>query len=854
MGEVYRAHDSRLHRDVAIKTLPPAFSADANRLARFQREAQALAALSHPNIAAIYGLEESEGTTALVMELVKGPTLAERIAAGPIPLAEALAIARQIGAALEAAHEKGIVHRDLKPANIKLTEEGQVKVLDFGLAKAMDTEAISNSGAPPANSPTLTLESTRAGVILGTAAYMSPEQARGKPVDRRADIWAFGVVFLEMLTGRSPFEGETVSDTLAGVLRADLDWAHLPAETPPAVRRLLERCLQKDPKKRLRDIGDAWFEIDSPVGTAPAPPAPAAPPAKSSLLPWIACGAAALVAIAAIAWGFLHKPAVLPQPVVRSTYAPDKILLGAALSHDGSRLAYMEITGDIPTLALRMMDQLDPKPMPETPGAFPEFSPDGQWIAYFSPRAPYQLKKMPSSGGTAITLSDYSGTGRGLSWGDDGYIVMDGAKGLMRVSSSGGTPEPVTSFDAGKHETSHGWPAVLPGSRAVLFTIEKGSSSDVAVVDLRKHVTRTLVQNATTPRYGSSHLIYYRAGTLFAAPFDASRLEMTGPEAPVVEHVSIASGDGADYAISNTGVLVYSAGGDGAGGTTVLNWADRKGTLEPLSEPKQWGTGRLSPDMSHVANGIYTTDTEDIWTYDLVRRTPLRLTFEGRNSFPIWSPDGRWITFVSVRDNKTAIYRVAADASGKPELVVETEAGAVPNSWTQDGKTLVFALPTPDKKTHLWAVAIPGGRPVRLHDSDAGESSGEVSPDGHWLAYQSNESGADEVYVQPFPNAGSKTRISTEGGSVPRWAHNGKEIFFWSTHGERTLLGVEVQPGATFHAGLPQIVFKVPGGTTWDVAADGKRFLVETPGRGRRQLETVVNWFEELNRLAPLRK
>jgi len=381
MGEVYSARDSRLHRQVAIKTLPPAFSADANRLARFQREAQALAALSHPNIAAIYGLEESGGTTALVMELVDGQTLAERIAAGPIPVAEALAIARQIGAALEAAHEKGIVHRDLKPANIKINGEGQVKVLDFGLAKAMDKEASSGSGAPPANSPTLTLEATTAGMIMGTAAYMSPEQARGKPVDRRADIWAFGVVFLEMLTGRSPFEGETVSDTLAGVLRADVDLKSLPPDTPPAIRRLIDHCLQRDPKRRLRDIGDAWIEIDSPSG--PAAPVTIGPPAKTIRVPWIACGAAALVAIAAVAWALMHKPAGRPQPVVRWSYTQPKPFAGFSISHDGSRLVYMELGGNIYALAVRMMDQLEAKPVPGiNAAALPVFSPDGQWIAY----------------------------------------------------------------------------------------------------------------------------------------------------------------------------------------------------------------------------------------------------------------------------------------------------------------------------------------------------------------------------------------------------------------------------------------------------------------------------------------
>jgi serine/threonine-protein kinase len=856
MGEVYRAHDSRLHREVAIKTLPPAFAADAGRLARFQREAQALAALSHPNIASIYGLEESGGVSALVMELVDGPTLAERIAAGPIPVAEALGIARQIGAALEAAHEKGIVHRDLKPANIKLTGEGQVKVLDFGLAKALDTEAGSSSGALLANSPTLTLDSTRAGVILGTAAYMSPEQARGKAVDRRADIWAFGVVFFEMLTGRSTFEGETVSDTLAGVLRAEIEWNLLPADTPIPVRRLLERCLQRDPKRRLRDMGDAWIEIDSPA--PPAAPAPATP-AGARRLPWIACGAATLVALAAIAWGLFHKPAVMPHPVVRWSYSQEQPFVAFSLSHDGSRLAYMEAHGSSYSLALRMMDQLDPKPVPGIDAAaLPVFSPDGQWIAFIALGSTFKLQKAPITGGTAITLCDYPGNRLGVAWGDDGNIVFSGAKGLQRVSSSGGTPQEITTIDSKKNETSHSWPSVLPGSHAVLFTIEHASSSQVAVADLEKHAVRVLVQNGSSPRYAASgHLIYYRAGTLFAAPFNAARLEITGPEAPVVEHVaSIVNGAGADYTISDGGMLVYMAGsGTFGGGTTVLNWADRKGALQPISDAKEWGTGRLSPDMTHVANGIHAGDTEDIWTYDLVRRTPLRLTFEGKNSFPIWSPDGRWITFVKTYQGKTAFYRVAADAGSKPELLIETEPNAVPNSWAPDGKTLVFVQAGADMKTHLWSVTIPGGKATRLYEGDATELHGEVSPDGHWLAYESTESGNNKIYVQPFPGPGPKIRISTEGGSVPRWSHNGRELFFWTVGVDRQLLTVDVQPGAVFRAGLPQPLFRSAAGTTWDVAADGKRFLVETPASsGDRRMEVVVNWFDELNRRVPVKK
>jgi Tol biopolymer transport system component len=398
----------------------------------------------------------------------------------------------------------------------------------------------------------------------------------------------------------------------------------------------------------------------------------------------------------------------------------------------------------------------------------------------------------------------------------------------------------------------------LPGSHAVLFSIQSGSSSQVAVADLEKHTTRILVQNGSSPQYAASgHLIYYRTGTLFAAPFNAARLQVTGPEAPVVEHVASVTSDGADYTVSDGGLLVYMAGsGISVGGETVLNWADRKGSLQPISDAKDWGTGRLSPDMSHVANGIRSGDAEDIWTYDLVRRTPTRLTFEGKNSFPIWSPDGRWITFVGIREGKTALYRVAADASGKPELLVETEANAIPNSWAPDGKSLVFSQTGPDKKTHLWSVTIPGGKAVRLHESNATELNGEVSPDGHWLAYESTESGNSEIYVQPFPGPGPKTRISTQGGSVPRWAHSGKELFFWNYSADRQLFAVDVQPGAAFRAGLPQLLFKAPAGTTWDVAADGKRFLVETPASNAsgRHMEVVVNWFDELNRRVPVRK
>ena len=853
MGEVYRARDSRLNRDVAVKTLPSGFSEDPNRMARFQREAQVLAALNHPNIAAIYGLESG----ALVMELVEGTTLAERITAGPIPLEEALAIARQVAEALDAAHEKGIVHRDLKPANIKLTPEGKVKVLDFGLAKAFEPEAASGSapGSDPVNSPTLTLEATRAGMILGTAAYMSPEQARGKPVDKRADIWAFGVVLFEMLTGRMMFEGDTLSDTLAGVLRAPLDWNSLPASTPPAVRRLLERCLERDPKRRLRDMGDAWIEIDAPA-SAPAPVVAA--PVKPSRWRWAPWIAAAVAGGAGIAWGLLHTPATQPLPVVRWTQTHDKLFAAVALSRDGSRLAFMEID-NTPHLVLRMMDQLEAKPIPGGDAAiFPVFSPDGQWVAYLSGTNEFKLKKIPLTGGTAITLCE-GGIPWGLAWGDDDTLVFANGRGLSRVSASGGAPEILTTPDAKKSETVHRWPHFLPGSRYVLFTIGGGAAPQVAVLDLKKRTYRVLVPNGSDARYSpTGHLVYYRAGTLFAVPFDANRQAVTGSEAPVVENVSTTNADGADYDISDSGILVYVSG-TGSAGKTTLNWSDRKGVIQAISDAEEWGAGRLSPDGTRVANGIHAGKDQDIWTFELERRTRTRLTFEGFNQNPIWTPDGKWITFSSTRQDKHGLSRVAADASGKAELLLETEAMSIPHSWSPDGRTLVYSHPGPDKKTHLWAVTVPpgapAGKPVMLHDTPFAERDGQVSPDGHWLAYQSMESGTQEIYVQPFPGPGGKTRISTQGGEAPRWSKNGRELFYWCYVPTKQLMAVDVQTTPAFHASLSQPLFKSLAGTTWDVAPDGKRFLIELPlgGQEGRKLQAVVNWSEELRRRVPLK-
>ena len=837
MGEVWRATDTKLGREVAIKILPPVFADDVDRLARFEREAQVLASLNHPNIAAIYGIEHH----ALVMELVDGPTLVERMAQGPLPLDEVLSIAKQIGEALDAAHEKGIVHRDLKPANVKLTPDGRVKVLDFGLAKAMTGDTAS---ADPANSPTLTMSSTRMGVILGTARYMAPEQARGKAVDCRVDIWAFGVVLYEMLTGKAMFEGETVSDILAAVLQGDIDLMCLPPGTPPKVRHLLQWCLERDPKRRLRDIGDAWVEFDGAAPPAPAPP--------RSRLSWIV-PAAVLMGIAGVAWGIFYKPAPPPGPVRRWSYSVPFAF--PALSRDGSRLVFSEATNDLGSLWVRMMDRLEAKPLAGTDNSYDAaFSPDGQWVAFLSFLNGPKIKKIPATGGTAITVSDVPGAPRTITWGDDGNIVVGSRKGLMRVSAAGGTPEALTTVDPKLNERGHYWPEILPGGQAVLFTVQTGASFQVAVLDLKKRTTRVLVRNGAGARYArTGHLIYFRSATLFAAPFNLARLEIAGAETPVVEGVAEALAGGGCYALSDSGLLVYRSGGEGR---SVLAWADRKGTTETISEPTAWGTGRLSPVHSRIADTITAAGKEDIWIYDSNGRTPTQLTFDGQSSDPIWSPDERWITYAGVQGGKYGIYRILADGSGKPELLLETRSAAQPDSWSPDGKTLVYSEEGPNTYHLLWSVSLPGGKPVRIHESATGEGFGEVSPDGRWLAYLTYEDGNVEIYVSPFPGPGGRTRIGASVGEPPRWSRDGKELLFWSGgDAARQLMAVDVQLGPVFRSGIPKPLFKLRSGSTWDVAPDGNRFLVELSSKtSLSPMLGVENWFEELQRLSPVKR
>jgi serine/threonine-protein kinase len=857
MGEVYKARDTRLDRIVAIKISAAQFTE------RFEREARAVAALNHPHICTLHDV----GPDYLVMEFVEGPTLGERIAAGPIPVDEALAIARQIAEALEAAHEKGIVHRDLKPANVKFTAGGQVKVLDFGLAKALDTEP----AADPRSSPTLTLSGTRAGVVLGTAAYMSPEQARGTTADKRADIWSFGVVLYEMLTGRHLFRGETVSDTLAGVLKTDPDWKALSPDTPASIRRLLRRCLERDRKRRLRDIGDALIEIDWPAEALP----PASPrPGIRPRIAWAAAGLSALLAIV-VTWGWLRNPTAPPRTVTRWEMTFASLIFSPSLSRDGTRLAYSEFSEGSPRLMLRMMDQLEGTSIPGADFAGNKaFSPDGQWIAYMT-GFPVQLKKTPLTGGTQITLCDVPTRGQSLSasltWGDDDTIVFGSSKGLMRVLAAGGRPQSLTEINPRNGEIAHGDPQFLPGGQTILFTLAESSpnSSRIAVLDLKTHTYRVVANPGWAGRYvPTGHLVYRRGSTLFAVPFDVRRLAVTGSENPVVEGIGSLSGPGtADYTFSDSGLLVAQAGRS-VMQTTTLAWMDRKGGVQLLSEPPHgWITFRMAPDGKRMAAQILssTSSAPDIWIYDFERGTLTRLS-SGGSGFFAWTPDSRWVTFGSFGGGKYGIYRVPADSSGQPELLLASESAMHPFSWTPDGKTLLYTQ-FEQGVLHIYVLPFSGNggesKPRRLFAARSFEErSPELSPDGKWLAYFSSESGKNEVYVVPFPGPGARTTISTRGGMIPRWSHTGRELFYEEPGPPRRLMAVEIQTGPPFRAGHPEPLFNLTGAAVnlrdWDVAADSRRFLVMRPPEAAMKtvsaLLVVTDWFEDLVRRVPVKR
>jgi Tol biopolymer transport system component len=901
MGQVYRATDTTLGRQVAIKILPDAFASDPERLARFEREAKTLASLNHPHIATIYGFEKSAGLHALVMELVEGEDLSQRIARGAIPLDEALPIARQVAEALEAAHEQGIIHRDLKPANIKVRVDGTVKVLDFGLAKAMEPTGMIPRGVSQA--PTITTPAmTQAGVILGTAAYMSPEQARGKVVDRRADIWAFGCVLYEMLAGRRVFDGDEVSDTLALVLTTDPHWSALPADTPAAIRRLLRRCLVKDRSNRLPDIGSARLDIDEARTEAslPAVDTRAVEPigARAKTIAW-AIGAVAVVALAALAalgvWMVMRA-----QPAGRSVTRvligvepAERLLSGFQLdqsrgrgrpsrttmvfSPDGRSLVFSAEREGHVQLYLRHLDQLDASPIAGTEGASnPFFSPDGQSLGFHADGA---LKKVPLAGGPVVALCKVDLV-FGASWGRTNQIVFARqAGGLWQVSAAGGTPTAVTRVQADSGEQSHRLPQFLPDGQTVLFTVTKSgfpSWDDTQIVaqSLTTGNRKVLVEGGADARFvAPGYLVYLRRGTLMAVPFDPQRLEvMTGAAVGVVADVmqaasilpvQIDTGAG-QFAVSESGSLVYVTGGVFPQARWSLVWVDRAGRSEALlGAPGAYHAPRLSPDGKRVAFHS-TTEDWDLWTYDVPRGIVSRLRMEGDQSVPLWTPDGSRLVFSSLVKGTYSVLSINADGSGSATTLATSTAKEFPSAWTPDGSALLTRLDGQIRLVPRDGKTEP--RPLPIPDI----AQTDFSPDGRWLAYNSQSSvssvsGRGQVYVQSYPALDRREQVSGENGSAPAWRWDGRELYYVqdaSAGGplKIRMMAVPITTTPTFSAGAPRMLFEGPFRIdgpfrTYDVTPDGQRFLmvqeIAQPAARLSHMVLVQNWTEELKRVVP---
>ena len=859
MGEVYKAVDTKLGREVALKILPDTFSKNEDRLMRFEREARLLASLNHPNIAAIYDLENVDTTRFLVLELVSGETLADRIARGPIPVNEALPIFNQIAEALEAAHDKGIIHRDLKPDNIKITPEGTVKVLDFGLAKAV-VEAPSPS--IDTETPTLAQEGTRAGVLLGTAAYMSPEQARGKRVDEQTDIWAFGCVFYEALTGRRVFPGQSLSDILAEVLKQEPDWSALPPETPANISVLLRRCIHKIPSRRLHDIADARIEIED---TLSAPTTDVAlkespPTAKPfHLLPWAIAALATFIAGLSL-WSFGRYEPVAPKPVSRFTIPlndsgdPSPSGQMMAITRDGTRLVYVGRTGDHRQLFLRHLNGFDAKAIPKTDGArFPFFSPDGDWVGMLSDN---QLKKLSLEGGVTQDLGRIESWAGG-SWGPGDTIVFSQSpRGpLYHVSATGGAPEPLTTVDGEQGEQGHIWPHILPGGRALLFSIRMKGDPDrspLAVQSLETNERQIVHEDGLYAHYvPTGHVVFLKSGSLMALPFDLERLEATGPPVPVIDGIQLTSTAGAaPFVLSDTGLLAYIAEADEH--KDILLRVNRNGTTEPLSdELDSLAAPRLSPDGTRLAITISSSGRSDVWIRDLDRGTQTRLTFEGNNTSAVWSPDGTRLVFASDRAGTFNLFVKNAEGTGGAEQLTESEYPQFPTSWTPDGNAVVFMQPQPTKRYDLYLLPMEGDRkPQPLLDTTFTERLGVVSPDGNWLAYVSNESGPG-VYLRAFPGPGPKWRISAEGGSQPQWSPNGRELFYRQ---DGKMMVVPFSRGPEPRPEKSQLLFEgqfednTLRTLNYDVTPDGGSFVMirKVEELVSPQIHVVLNWFEEL--------
>jgi Tol biopolymer transport system component len=872
MGEVFRARDARLKRDVALKVLPLSAVSDPDRRARFEREAQVLASLNHTNIAHVFGVEEADGAPVIVMELVEGPTLADRLAQGLLPIDEALPIAVQICDGLEAAHERGIIHRDLKPANIKVRPDGAVSILDFGLARVLTDD----SAIDAANSPTLAAPRTGVGVALGTAPYMSPEQARARTVDKRTDIWAFGCVLYEMLTGAPAFAGESTTDVLAAVIQREPDLSRLPPQVPGRIVELLRRCLEKNPKDRLRDIADARFEIEqarrapgrmAPASGPVAPGSAAAPVARS-----MTTSVALIAAGAAVGAGLLYAATVLrPSPVasdaaIRATInlPPDTTIAlsrgsAIALSRDGTRVAFAGRSKDKVLLYVRSLDRFESQPIPGTEDAAdPFFSPDGQWLGF---AADGKIKKVSLQGGAPVTVAD-ARISRGETWADGNTILLtrSNTAAVSRVSAADGKIEPLTTLGAG--ELSHRWPQLLPNG-AVLFTIWNDIGWEPARIAAQRADggARAMVVEGGGGygryiRDGASQgfLVYARSEGLLAARFDESRLAVSGQAVPIVDGVITNLSGGAHYDLSPSGTLAYIPGTNGEN-DRELSWVTLDGTATPAMAIH--GMGRLwslSQDGTRVLWNNTTGTSRDVFVQDLVRGTSTRLTNSGYAFTPIWSADGRFVIYErGVPDSK--LYRRRLDGGADAEeLISGSKTIQYPSSVSPDGGTLAFSEYDPVSGSDILLRGLPrsagekAGEPRVFVKTKFSEGSAMFSPDGHWLAYQSNESGRFEIYARSFPDAARTVQLTTDGGLAPMWSATGREMFYRGTDNRMKLLSIDTSPD--LHASKPRVLFDASKyENTFGVLPDGRRLLMMPLLQNEQsatQIHIVLNVLSEL--------
>ena len=877
MGEVYRALDTTLDRDVALKVLPEAFTADPERLARFQREAKVLASLNHPNIGGIYGIETSGETQALVLELIEGPTLAERIADGPIPVEQAVPMVRQIAEALSAAHDAGIIHRDLKPANIKVRSDGTVKVLDFGLAKAAE-----GRGGEAADAPTMTAMSSQAGAVVGTAAYMAPEQARGETVDKRADIWALGCVCYELLSGHRPFEGRTMSDTLASVLAREVDLTRLPEEVPAALHKFMARCLEKEPMRRLRDAAEGVLQLEEGLAQPVVEPDAVAAGRAAPLRPWqrpkmaLGGGVLSILLTAGASFLFLQSPPVPAPGVARASLTPPPsepleaiFNINIALTPDGTRMVYRGLFDGQSHLFVRALDEFDATPLtglsPDPRNPF--ISPDGTRVGFFDGRR--SLQRVSILGGPPVTITDIQGQPRGASWGPDDMIVFatsSAESGLLGVPVGGGDVNTLTVPDPEQGERDHHWPQVLPGGEFVLFTIRTTGpleNAQVAVLSLETGEYDVLFPGGSSARYvPTGHIVYGVGGTLRAVGFDLDTLTVTTEPIPVIEEVLMGSGGEANFDVAQDGSLVYVSGTSGGIAGLDLVWVDQEGNKELLpAEPGNYTAPRLSPDGSRMAIQVRDIDgNSDIFTYDISRNNFSQFTFDDAGDCcPLWSPDGARIMWTSARNGTPNLYMKNADGTGEVERVGESGDIQLGFTWSADGTDLIFASGNGD----LYALSADDQVAAPLFETVFAETRPRVSPDGRWIAYESNEDGNANVYVRPFPDVdGGKWKVSAQGGAHPLWSPDGRELFFSTAD---SVLAAPITTDVTFNAGNPRLVFQGryemsrPVFPLFDLAPDGTRFLMmQRTGTladdtfAPLNLVAVFNWFEELKERVPV--